>query len=212
MPIARLRTFATCLHVLVLLVLVEALVRWVPLPRLADLLHVRLDLRPVQAGLEPPAELARLSPRAKRQLRCTWRVAARWPFSAGPCLRRSLVAAHLLRSSNASVRIGFPLRPDVPIAHAWVEIGGNPLEDVSAYRPFELLPADSRMTDHVPAVYRQCGLRIRSDVPLDLPLVDADRWDVETVCGPDITGTDEPQPGVLVAERASPDGVGWWYR
>jgi hypothetical protein len=123
------------------MVFVEALVRWVRLPRLAELLRVRLDLRPVQPGLEPPAELARLSPRARRQLRCTWRIAARWPFSAGPCLRRSLVAAHLLRSSNASVRIGWALRPGEPLAHAWLEIDGHPFEDVSAYQPFEMLSA-----------------------------------------------------------------------
>ena len=142
---SRLRALATCVRVVVLLAIVESMIRWVPLPRLARLLDVRLDMRPAIEPL-PPNEPLVLSPRSKRQLRWTWRVAARWPFSDGPCLRRSLVAAHLLRGEGAAVRLGVPRLPGALIAHAWVEIDGRPLEDVSRYQRFEIVPAQARLT------------------------------------------------------------------
>ena len=142
MSLARARAVLTCFHVLGLLVVVELLIRWVPLPRLGELLRVRLDFRPVM-DVDVVADGARvpLPPRARRRLRCTWRMAGIWPFSAGPCLRRSLVAARLLRHDGAAVRIGFPVRPGDRIAHAWVELDGRPIEDVSSYRAFEARPA-----------------------------------------------------------------------
>jgi len=137
---SRLRALATCLRVLVLLLIVELMIRWVPLPRLARLLGVRLDLSPATNPGALAAPLA-LTPKARRQLRCCWRVAALWPFSSGPCLRRSLVAAHLLRTDGAAVRLGFPNEPGARIAHAWIEIDGRPLEDVSRYQRFEQVTA-----------------------------------------------------------------------
>ena len=135
MSLSRLRTLATCLHVLALLAVVEASIRWVPLPRLAAVLGVRLDLEP--AGERERSDQPSLSAHARRQLRTTWRLDALWPFRSGPCLRRSLVAARLLRRSGAAVRIGFPRVPGARIAHAWVEIDGCPIEDVSSYQAFE---------------------------------------------------------------------------
>lgn len=141
--IGRLRNALTCVRVFALFVLAELLIRWVSLPRLTSFLRVHLDLRPV--GPSPTgASPIPMSFRAGRQLVYTWRVAARWPFGAGPCLRRSLVAAHLLRSSGATLRLGFPHgRPDF-VAHAWVEIDRRPLEDVSAYVPFTNALAGTR--------------------------------------------------------------------
>jgi hypothetical protein len=139
--VARLRTAATSLRVIALLTVVEVSIRWVPLPRLARVLGVEVNLRPsVSSGLPP--DVSGLSAHQRRQLRCTWRIADAWPFGSGPCLRRSLVAARLLRGSGAAVRLGLP-RPDVGAAHAWVEIDGRPIEDVSAYRPFVNPPASA---------------------------------------------------------------------
>lgn len=128
------RIALTCLRVFAVFAFVELLIRWVPLPRLAQLLGVHLDVRAV--GSAPRTSPVVLSPAAQRQLKCAWWVAARWPFGAGPCLRRSLATAHLLRSSGAMLRIGFPNRPAMSVAHAWVEIDRRPLEDVSLYVPF----------------------------------------------------------------------------
>ena len=66
------------------------------------------------------------------------------------------------------------------------------------------------MSDRV--VYAQCGLRLRSEVPLDLPVVSGESWDTDVVRGGDVeTAVDDP-PGELVAERRLADGAGWWYR
>ena len=69
----------------------KLLIRFVSLPRLSRLMGVELNLARSAAHAEPitPREL---SPRARRQLRCTRRVTDVWPLSRGPCLRRSLVA------------------------------------------------------------------------------------------------------------------------
>src|SRR5689334_22560234 len=141
--IRRLRNAATYLRVVALFVLVESLIRWVSLPRMTALMRVRLDLRSADPSAEMASRIA-LSYRAERRLTYTWRVAARWPFGAGPCLRRSLVAAHLLRSSGATLRLGFPRGPRESVAHAWIEIERRPLENVSAFEPFTHTLAGSR--------------------------------------------------------------------
>ncbi len=64
----------------------------------------------------------------------------------------------------------------------------------------------------LPEVYAQCGLYLRSEVPLDLPIVGGHSWDVEVVWGPETTVSTEDPPGRLLAERRSPLGTGWWYR
>lgn len=133
--IRRLRNAPTYGRVVALFVVVESLLRWVSLSRATRLLGVRVDLRPTDRVPSTASTLA-LSFREGRQLAYTWRVADHWPFGSGPCLRRSLVGAHLLRSSGATLRLGIPTRPQDGIAHAWVEIDGLPLEDVSDYRPF----------------------------------------------------------------------------
>ncbi len=140
---ARLHAVPTYLRVVLLLTAVESLIRWVSLPRLARILGVRLDMRPVLSQPPPWRDLSGLSPVARRRLRCTWRATEVWPFGAGPCLRRSLVAAHLLRSSGAAVRIGFPAQREARVAHSWIEVDGRPLEDVSQYQPFAWASARS---------------------------------------------------------------------
>ncbi len=130
------REIPTTLRVAVLIVIVEVLVRTVPLPRLSRLLGVPLDLRPHVGSVEP-LPLASLPDRARRRLRCTRRVADVWPFSHGPCLRRALIGGHLVRELQPSVRLGITATGDELLAHAWLEIGGRPLESVEHFQRFE---------------------------------------------------------------------------
>ena len=57
-------------------------------------------------------------------------------------------------------------------------------------------------------VYEQCGLRIRSDIPLQLPMSGATTWDVNVQVGPDVD-TGEPPSGEVIAVYGS--GESNWY-
>jgi hypothetical protein len=126
----------TTLRVGVVIVVVEVLVRVLPLPRLSRLLGVPIDLAP-RTGSGEQLPLRELPERSRRQLRCTRRVADVWPFSHGPCLRRALVGGHLLRELGPSVRLGLTGSGDELLAHAWLEIDGRPLESVDHFVRFE---------------------------------------------------------------------------
>lgn len=130
------REILTALHALAVLIVVEILVRRVALPRLCGWLGVELDLEPVDPtgdDVEPPD----LPPKANRQLWATAQLAERWPFSDGPCLRRSLVAGHLIRRHAPSLRLGVQPEDDGILAHAWLEIDGQPLEALDDLRAFD---------------------------------------------------------------------------
>jgi hypothetical protein len=126
----------TTLRVAMVIIVVEVLIRVVPLPRLSRLLGVRVDLAP-RTGAGEQLPLRELPDRARRQLRSTRRVADVWPFSHGPCLRRALVGGHLLRHLHPSVRLGLTGTGDQLVAHAWLEIDGRPLEPVDHFARFE---------------------------------------------------------------------------
>jgi hypothetical protein len=137
------RDWLTMLHAAGVTVVVEALIRWVPLPRLSALLGVRVDLTPAREEREQ-VSIGELPSDARRQLRCTSRIVDAWPLSKGPCLRRSLVAGHLLRRHHPAVRLGVAGSGDDIHAHAWLEIDGHPLEAVDGFTPFEHNPAGTR--------------------------------------------------------------------
>ena len=106
------------------------------------LTHLVVNLEPAPDDVElfPVEQLPAL---ARRQLRGARRVTDVWPLSKGPCLRRSLVAGHLLRRYRPAVRIGVTGSGDDLVAHAWIEIDDRPLERVDAYRPFQHHPVSS---------------------------------------------------------------------
>jgi hypothetical protein len=134
------RELVTTVHAVVVLGVVEVLIRWVPLPRLARVLGIRVNLGPTRPDAEQlPVTL--LSPRARRELQCTRRVADVWPLSKGPCLRRSLVAGHLLRRHHPAVRLGVAGTGADLVAHAWLEIDDRPLENVEGLLVFQRTPA-----------------------------------------------------------------------
>ena len=126
----------TTLRVVVLFSIAESLIRWVPLPRLCRVLACRLDLQPACANVEE-LPLTHLPPRARRQVSCTDRVARLWPFGKGNCLRSALVSGHLLRELEPTVRLGLRGHGSTLSAHAWLEVGGSPLEPVTEYQPFQ---------------------------------------------------------------------------
>lgn len=131
------RSIATTLRVAVLMGVAEVMVRRRPLPKVTASLGVRLDLRP-SGRPDDPFDIATLPGAAQRQIECTNRVADAWPFSDGPCLRRTLVAGRLLRRHDPSIRVGLRGGTSGMVAHAWLEIDGRPLEDVSDVGAFEL--------------------------------------------------------------------------
>lgn len=130
------RELLTTLHAALITAVVEALIRWVPLPRLCRLLGVDLDLTP-RAVPADQLPIGSLPPSTQRQLRSTARVLDVWPLGKGPCLRRSLVAGHMLRRHEPAIRIGIAGTGGDIHAHAWLEIDGHPLEAVGAFSAFE---------------------------------------------------------------------------
>jgi hypothetical protein len=130
------RDIATILHATAVLLFVEALIRWVPLPRLSRMLGVRVNVGPAAPNSEQLPDDA-LTDRDRRQLRCTMRVTEAWPLSKGPCLRRSLLAGHLLRRHHPAVRLGMATAAAGLYAHAWLEIDDRPLESVAEMIVFQ---------------------------------------------------------------------------
>ena len=130
------RELVTMVHAVVVLGVVEMLIRWVPLPRLARVLGIRVNLAPARTDAQQ-LPLEQLPPRARRELRCTRRVADVWPLSKGPCLRRSLVAGYLLRRHHPAVRLGVAGTGAELVAHAWLEIDDRPLESVAGLSVFQ---------------------------------------------------------------------------
>jgi hypothetical protein len=129
------RELLTTAHAAAALAFAEVLVRSLSLPRVCRLFGVRLD---IDGGTDAgdPLRASELSTSVRRQLRCARRVTDRWRFSRGPCLRRSLVAGHLIRRERPVLRLGVTDRDGTLGAHAWLEIGGRPLENIDAYGAF----------------------------------------------------------------------------
>ncbi|NNE11582.1 MAG: lasso peptide biosynthesis B2 protein [Ilumatobacter sp.] len=120
------------LHAFGILLVVESLIRWVRIPRLAGMLGVEIDSSPVTAeGAGLPAR--DVPDRVGRAIRCTHRVTRWWPLCNGPCLRRALVGGHLLRDLGPRVRFGVAGGPAGIQAHAWLELDGVPLEDTGGF-------------------------------------------------------------------------------
>jgi hypothetical protein len=119
--------------VLFWMLVVEATVRWVPLPNLSRALGVPLD-----STTEPPKEKSpplNLTRWQMEQLHTLAPLADRWPFADGPCLRQSIVAGHVLRRHHPVLRLGVAPQTDGLLAHAWLEVGGVVLGESDDYTP-----------------------------------------------------------------------------
>lgn len=130
------RDLLTTLRAAIVLTAVESTIRWVTLPRLSRALGVRLELQPGAAS-SSQVPLDELPLSARRSLEAAQRVTRHWPFCSGPCLRSALVGGHLIRDLAPAIRIGIGARDAGIGAHAWIEIDGRPLEDVSDLRAFQ---------------------------------------------------------------------------
>lgn len=140
------------MHAVAALVVVELLIRWVRLPRLAAMAGVSLEAGSGGtrgAVVERPATPRRDSTGANgageiaRAVRSTRRVVRQWPFGKGPCLRESLVLGHLLRRRSPSLQIGIANRSDGLRAHAWLTVDGQVLGESRGFRTFGPLPGAS---------------------------------------------------------------------
>jgi hypothetical protein len=111
-----------------LAVLVELVIRSVPLPKLARWLGVSLAAQaaePVQPGLS-------LERRDVRRVKAVTLVYRYWPVH-GDCLRRALVAGHRLRRLHPTIRLGVQRDANGAIAaHAWLEIDGHSWDPTAA--------------------------------------------------------------------------------
>lgn len=105
----------------------ELAVRVVPLPLLARVAGVPLATDAPHDGdarrLLAPRDLARLD--------LAMRVVRARPLRA-TCLRRSLVAGHLLRRYHPRLRLGVAKDSGAVAAHAWIEVDGMSLDPESA--------------------------------------------------------------------------------
>lgn len=106
-------------RILCLAVIVEVSLRCIPLPRLAGLLRVRLDLTSPERGRPideaPPEWVSRRIQLTRMVLRHTRQT----------CLRNSLVLATRLRPLAPTIRIGVRKADGRLTAHAWLEISGQ---------------------------------------------------------------------------------------
>lgn len=65
------------------------------------------------------------------------------------------------------------------------------------------------MTRATPAVYFQCGMRMRSEVEVALPISCEEVWDVDVRWGPDISDSTSPPPGEVIAVYETEEDA--WY-
>jgi len=103
-------------------------VRVVRLPRLAAWLGMKLSLDGQEAA--PWGRPSQLENRERRRLVMAQKVARRWPFGAGQCLRVSLVSGWVLRRHGPLLRLGVQSTGGAaPLGHAWVEVDGMAVTD-----------------------------------------------------------------------------------
>jgi hypothetical protein len=113
------------------LLIVELLIRWVPIAKLAHLLGVRLETGPGRfvEDAVPPSSGVGAEGRVREVIDARARIMRYWPLGGGPCLRESLVVGRLLRDEGACVRLGVARFGGRLRAHAWVELAGQELTE-----------------------------------------------------------------------------------
>jgi len=118
-----------------LLAVAELGIRAFPLPAVARRFGVPVSTVPTAPMTGDP--WARLSAAERHRLAMLERVAARWPFAPGPCLRESLVQGRLLRRRRPVLRIGVGSGTTGIVGHAWIEVEGHALGDAGGFLAFE---------------------------------------------------------------------------
>lgn len=113
----------TIASVMTLGVVVEIGLRTMRLHTLTRLLRVPLDHTPSRPNIRATG----LTTAAYRRMRITYHVMQHWPFDE-KCLRRSLVAACLIRQCEPALVIGVALVDSEVKAHAWLRVKGADLD------------------------------------------------------------------------------------
>ena len=112
--------------------LVEAMIRVWPLPRVARILG--FSLAHADSDVASPRSLT-LSAAERRQLRCVRRVMRHWPLCEGTCLRESLLFGRVLRKRKPRLVLGVAPANGSFIAHAWLDIGGVKVGEQDVFQP-----------------------------------------------------------------------------
>lgn len=112
--------------------LAEAAVRVLPIARSARLFGVSLV-----AETSTSTDLPALSAGEARGVRAVRRLLPRIYGSERGCLRRSLVLGRVLRAHQPVMRIGVARIDGEFSAHAWIELGGSPIEDPGEHVAFD---------------------------------------------------------------------------
>jgi hypothetical protein len=110
-----------------LAVLVEAGLKLIPLPRLANLMGVPLGLNQLHEQVDNIDDQLPLNKIERELLDSAWRILRHRPFK-GTCLRRALIGGHVLRRHKPKLRIGVAKSAGQVKAHAWVELKGISLD------------------------------------------------------------------------------------
>ena len=134
-----LRVLPTAVRCVVAMVLVEVLIRS-DLPSLARRMGVPLQLDGTDTVYRP-GNVTVLDDADLRALRVFQRLDRFWWSST--CLRRALVAGHLLRAHGPRLVIGVRKPPGRPLtAHAWLRVDGAALDEAALdYAPLADGPA-----------------------------------------------------------------------
>ena len=123
---------------LVVMVIVEAFVRG-DIRTLAQRMGVPLQLDGMNSVYQP-GRIAMLDAGEQQAFRVFWRLNHFWPTST--CLRRALVAGHLLRARGPRLVIGVRKpRGEALTAHAWLLLEGTALDEAALdYAPLNEAP------------------------------------------------------------------------
>jgi hypothetical protein len=117
---------------------VELGLRLLPLPRLACMIGVPLQLTASAQQTETSPERRRPLPHdAEARYRAAVRLVRIWPFGGSvKCLRTALVAGHLLRRHRPILYVGAARIDGRTVAHAWIVVDGVTVDESAArYTP-----------------------------------------------------------------------------
>ena len=113
--------------------IVEVGVRFVQLPRLANVLGVNLNW--AREPSSPPGIPTSLRVEDRRKVTNVIWVMRHWPFAEGTCLRQSLMLGRVLKDHHPQLRIGVQGRNGDIVAHAWIELDGVAMGGQDGYLP-----------------------------------------------------------------------------
>jgi hypothetical protein len=138
----RPRQWADVIRAVLVLMAIEIGLRTTRLPVLAGRLGCGLALDGGPAL--PTGKVLDITDDEWTRLDLAGKLMRHWPFPS-TCLRRALLAGHVLRNRKPQLRIGVAKIHGVVTAHAWLDIGGVSLDPIGG-STFELLTVAAPVT------------------------------------------------------------------